>query len=139
MPLYVSVDEPDNARMARRQSRALVLLAHGSPAPAWRQPLIDIAAAARAMTDDSVVLAWLAHAEPDLATCVTHLVAAGATRIEVTPLFFASGGHVTRDVPAIIATLSQRFKDVSITVGPAIGERPAVKLAIARSAVTPTD
>ena len=61
-------------------SDAFVLLAHGSRDPAWVAPFDRIAARVREARPDAgdVALAYLEHAQPDLAGAVDGVVARGA-------------------------------------------------------------
>lgn len=83
---------------------ALVLVDHGSRAPAANAVVECVAEAVRAAGGWEVVLA--AHmevAEPSLAAAVRAAIAAGARSVTVVPYFLAPGRHASKDVPRIVA------------------------------------
>jgi sirohydrochlorin cobaltochelatase len=114
-------------------SHALVLLAHGSRDPAWVAPFERIAARVRETGTDAgeVALAYLEHARPDLAEAVDAVVARGARRVRVVPLFLGVGGHVRKDVPALVESARARHPGIEIAVTASLGESDAVLDAMA--------
>ena len=114
------------------------MLAHGARDPEWARPIEAMAARLRTLLPDTQVeLAFLELMSPDIETAVTSLVARGARRLRVVPVFLAQGGHVKRDLPAKVDALRARLRaahaDLSIELEPAIGEQGEVIDAIARS------
>ena len=119
-------------------SDAIVLLAHGARDPEWARPIEAMTARLRNLLPGSQVeLAFLELMSPDLETAVTTLVARGARRVRVVPVFLAQGGHVKRELPAKLDALRAKLRslhpDLSIELEPAIGEQGEVIDAIARS------
>lgn len=113
-----------------------LLFAHGARDPAWARPFEAIAARMQAATPDQPLrLAYLELMLPDLPTAATALVEAGCRRITVVPLFLGAGGHVQRDLPALLTAVRQRHADIRITATPAIGEVPEIVQAIADTAL----
>ena len=103
--------------------RGIVLLAHGSRDPLWRQPIERVAAHMR--EHDAQVLvacAYLELTEPDLATATAQLLERGADSIRVVPMFLGVGQHVRDDLPRLIARVKALHPDVELTLQPAIGE-----------------
>ena len=80
-------------------------------------------------------LAFLELMAPDIDSAVELLVAEGARRLRVVPVFLGQAGHVNRDLPARIDALREKLAatrdDVLIELDPAIGEQPEVIEAIA--------
>ena len=72
---------------------------------------------------------------PSLGDAVERLVAAGATRVDVVPLFLGTGGHLRQDLPPLVDALRGAHPAVAIRLHAAIGEHPAVVEAMARAAV----
>ena len=72
---------------------------------------------------------------PTLAVAAADLVRAGATRIDVVPLFLGTGGHLRRDLPPLVAALGAAHPGVDIRLHAAIGEHAAVIEAMAAAAV----
>ncbi len=117
-------------------NRAIVLFAHGARDPRWAEPFEAVAERVRAAAPDSlVVLAYLELMAPDLAQGVAGVVEAGATRVDVVPLFLGTGGHLRQDLPRLVESLRSTHPAVAIRVHAAIGEHAAVVEAMARAAV----
>jgi sirohydrochlorin cobaltochelatase len=111
---------------------AIVLFAHGSRDPGWAAPFERLAARVRAARPDArVAVAYLEVTPPALPDAVGALVAAGAREIDVVPVFLAPGGHVRRDLPAMVAALHARHPGARFRVLPTIGEADAIADAIA--------
>ncbi|QDL37584.1 sirohydrochlorin chelatase [Rhodoferax sediminis] len=103
--------------------RGIVLLAHGSRDPLWRQPIERVAAHMR--EHDAQVLvacAYLELTEPDLAAATAQLLERGAGSIRVVPMFLGIGQHVRDDLPRLVAELKVRYPQIRLTLQPAIGE-----------------
>lgn len=110
----------------------LILFGHGARDPRWREPFDRLAAMLTAQLPDTPVrLAFLELMAPDLAGAVAELAAHGATRLQVIPVFFGQGGHLRRDLPALIAATRDDFPEVAIDCADAVGEDEAVLAAIA--------
>lgn len=116
--------------------QALVLFAHGARDPEWAGPIRRVRAAIQAQRPETwVELAFLEFMAPTLDDCVAGLAAEGIERIVVLPMFIAQGGHLKRDVPALIARLQERFPDLTMELAPAVGETAAVVEAMAAAAL----
>ena len=117
-------------------TQAIVLFAHGARDPRWAEPFEAVAARVRAAAPGCpVVLAFLELMTPSLGAAVERLAAAGATRVDVVPLFLGSGGHLRHDLPPIVDALRGAHPALAIRLHAAIGEHPAVVEAMARAAV----
>jgi sirohydrochlorin cobaltochelatase len=111
---------------------AIVLFAHGSRDPDWAAPFERLASRVRAARPDArVAVAYLEITPPTLPDAVGALAAAGAREIDVVPVFLAPGGHVRRDLPAMVAALRARHPGARFRVLPTIGEADAIADAIA--------
>ncbi|MEY4977172.1 MAG: Sirohydrochlorin ferrochelatase [Pseudomonadota bacterium] len=114
---------------------AVVLFAHGSRDPLWRGP---IDAVARQMQGQQpglkVCCAFLELTEPDLPQAVTQLVAQGAQRIRIVPMFLGVGRHAREDLPPLVEQLRAQFPEVALTLAPAVGEHPLVLAVLAEVA-----
>ncbi|MEO7152599.1 MAG: CbiX/SirB N-terminal domain-containing protein [Burkholderiaceae bacterium] len=122
--------------MSAHARRGLLLFAHGARDPRWAMPFRDVAAriGARAPTV-AVELAFLEFMAPDLLDAGRRLADTGCSRVDVVPLFLGSGGHVRKDLPALMQTLAGERPDVAWTMRPAIGEVDAVIEAMALAAL----
>lgn len=113
---------------------AVVLVAHGSPDPDWRRPLVAVADGLRASLQRSstapppVVLAYLGFLEPSIDDAIAELYAAGHRHILVLAAFLSPGGkHIKRDVPDALAALRTRYPDLTVELRPgSLGAEPEV-------------
>jgi sirohydrochlorin cobaltochelatase len=112
--------------------RGLILFAHGARDPRWAEPLHRLRErVAHKMPGTPVSVAFLAIMEPDLPTAAAALVDAGCTGISVVPVFLGEGGHVRRDVAALVSALAERYPTVDIRCAAAVGEAESVLDALA--------
>ncbi len=117
-------------------STAILLFAHGARDPEWARPLEKLATAVRALRPQVTVQpCFLEFMSPDLATAIDSAVAAGALRIEVVPVFLAAGGHVKRDLPAMLDAARARHPGVTIVLSGVLGEAESVIAAMAAHVV----
>lgn len=118
-------------------SRALVLFAHGARAPGWAAPFERLRELAAARLPDSVVsLAFLELMTPALPDEVAALAARGITDITIVPVFLGQGGHLQRDLPALVERLRTAHPRLSIKVAGPVGEDAGVLAAIANYCVS---
>lgn len=115
---------------------ALVLFAHGARDPEWANPLNRVRAAILDQEPQRrVELAFLEFMSPNLVEAVEALVRDGCDDIVVVPMFLAQGGHVKRDVPAMIATLERTHPALRLRLATPVGEADAVIRAMAAYAL----
>lgn len=113
-------------------NRSIILFAHGARDPDWARPFERLRAILAARTPEvPVSLAYLEFMQPDLAGAVAAQVAAGATLVDVVPVFMAQGAHLKRDLPILVSGLGERFPQVAFRLQPPVGEAQAVLDAIA--------
>lgn len=104
-------------------TQALVLFAHGSRDPRWRQTFERLQAQLMdQLPHHKLLLAYMEMAEPTLDHVVRAAQADGITAFVVLPMFMASGGHLAHDVPNQIEALRQ--DGIAIRMLPPIGEHP---------------
>ncbi|KJK22711.1 cobalamin biosynthesis protein CbiX [Burkholderiaceae bacterium 16] len=112
--------------------QALVLFGHGARDARWREPFDRLhAKLAAALPDSAVRLAFLELMTPSLPDTLAELAAAGVANINVVPVFFGQGGHLRRDLPALLDDCRQRHPGVTIRCATAVGEDESVLDAIA--------
>jgi sirohydrochlorin cobaltochelatase len=113
--------------------RGLILFAHGARDPRWAEPLERLRdRVVDAAPDTPVDLAFLEIMEPDLPTAAARLIATGCTGITIAPVFLGQGGHVRRDLAALVATLAERNPGIDVRCAEAAGEDDSVLDALAR-------
>jgi len=116
--------------------RGLLLFAHGARDPRWALPFEDVAQRIRQCAPDvPVELCYLEFMQPGLVEGGRRLAVAGCDRVDVVPLFLGAGGHVRKDLPALLAELSTAHAGVRWQLRPAIGEVDSVIEAMARAAL----
>lgn len=115
---------------------ALILFAHGARDPEWANPMRRVQAVVRQrMTDVPVELAFLEFMAPTLPDCAAGLIAQGADKIVVMPMFIARGGHLKKETPEMIEALRAQYPQVEFSLGNAIGEHELVVQAMATAAL----
>lgn len=118
----------------------ILLLAHGSRDPKWREPFAAIEHITRNAAQGPVVVCFLESMQPDFITGVRALAAQPIDVIRVVPVFLAAGAHLREDLPKLVSEAKREFPELSFDVLPAIGETPEIQHSIARYAtgVMPT-
>lgn len=120
--------------------RALVLFAHGARSNAWAAPFERLRDLTQARVPDCAVsLAFLELMEPRLPQHVAALAGAGVLDVTVVPVFLGQGGHLLRDLPALVEGLCAAHPGLSIKVAGAVGEDPHVIAAMADYCVSALD
>ncbi len=115
---------------------ALILFAHGARDPEWANPMRRVQTAIRQrVAGIPVELAFLEFMSPDLPACVAELVAAGAGKVVILPMFIARGGHLKKEVPEMLTVLRSTYPHVEFLLGGAIGEHDIVIEAMAAAAL----
>ena len=112
----------------------VILFAHGARDARWAEPFEAVAARlAGHCPQQHVRLAYLELMRPDLATAAQQLADAGCRRVTVVPMFLGAGGHVQRDLPALLAQLHEAHPAVRFEAAAALGEMPSMPDAMART------
>ncbi|HEU4622865.1 MAG TPA: CbiX/SirB N-terminal domain-containing protein [Burkholderiaceae bacterium] len=112
---------------------AMIVFAHGARDPRWAEPFERITARISAQRPQSQVrLAFLELMQPSLPDAVQDLAAQGCTRVVIVPAFLGQGGHVRRDLPALVEALSHQHPHIRFDLATAVGESDEVINAIAR-------
>ncbi|MES2772052.1 MAG: CbiX/SirB N-terminal domain-containing protein [Pseudomonadota bacterium] len=123
------------------KAEALNLFAHGARDPDWAKPLEQVQTVVNGLLKQAqsapvVRLAFLELMTPSLAECVAELLALGVTHAVVVPMFIAQGGHLKRDLPALLHALQQTHPQLKLRLAPAVGESEQVILAMAHTAIS---
>ena len=120
--------------------RGVLLFAHGARDPRWSEPFEEVARRVREHGPALVVqLAFLEFMTPSLREAGETLVGAGCTRIDIVPLFLGAGGHVRKDLPALLGELSASHPSIRWQLQRAIGEVESVIDAMAHAALQLSD
>jgi sirohydrochlorin cobaltochelatase len=112
----------------------IVLFGHGARDPRWAEPFVRLAAKLQAVHGAAgpVSLAFLELMEPDLVSAVASQVDQGCSAVTVVPVFFGQGGHVRRDLPAVLEVCRAAHPGVDIRCSTAVGEDDSVLDAVAQ-------
>ncbi|QAZ41142.1 cobalamin biosynthesis protein CbiX [Methylibium sp. Pch-M] len=117
------------------QQHGILLFAHGARDPLWARPFEAVARRLQDRAPDTpVVLAYLEFMSPDLRSAAHALAAQGCTAVSVLPLFLGAGGHVRKDLPALLDGVRGELPTVRWELAPAIGEIDSVVAAMADAA-----
>lgn len=101
----------------------LILYAHGSEDPRWRQPFERLTAdLQQQIGSDEIRLAYMEFAPPTLADVAAEAVRDGARKLSVLPLFMAAGAHLAHDLPEQVAAVRAQFGELEVNVLPPVGE-----------------
>ena len=118
----------------------LILLAHGSRDPQWRQPIEAVLQSVRQSSPSLLCCcAYLESCAPDLLEAAQELVAAGVTRLTVMPLFLGTGKHAREDIPRQVQALRERHPALQVVLEPSAGENPRVTALLAEVALASTE
>jgi len=103
----------------------LIVIAHGSPKEAWRDSVEGLVRSLQEETgEDRVCLAYLEHGPPALDETLSEVIAAGATKVRILPLFLAGDGHVASDIRPLVDKARSRYGQVDLELLPAVGQHP---------------
>ena len=116
----------------------IVLFAHGSRDPLWRLPIEAVATQIGIRAPDALVrCAYLEICTPSLQEAATDLIASGAIRLRVFPLFLGVGKHAREDLPLLIEEIRAAHPGVPIDLLPAAGEHDQMTMLMADIALAP--
>lgn len=125
LPLWAQIllDGGSEQVSNRTTQTALVLLAHGSRDPRWREPFERLYLQVR-RDSDSIKLAYMEFICPTLMDIAEECVREGRKHLRVLPLFMAAGAHLATDIPNIVQEIHERHPELSLEVLAPIGENP---------------
>lgn len=105
----------------------IILLAHGSRDPQWCLPIEAVASQIRQRQPAAQVrCAYLELCTPTLADAAIDLIAGGARRLRVFPLFLGVGRHAREDLPVLVENIRAAHPGVEVELLPTAGEHPAL-------------
>lgn len=106
----------------------LLIIAHGSPAKQWNQPVINLENNVKQLLEEKQIagfneirVALMEFTEPSVATVVKQMENKGITKIYALPLFIAPSGHSIYDIPTILGLyynkkMGDALKEEGITI-----------------------
>ena len=115
---------------------AIVLFAHGSRDPLWHKPIEAVAQAIALQAPGTPVrCAYLELSTPSLDEAAAQLLAQGATRLRVFPMFLGMGKHAREDLPLLMDALRAAHPGVAFELLPTAGESPRLTALLAELAL----
>jgi sirohydrochlorin cobaltochelatase len=101
----------------------LILVAHGSRDPLWRDSLETLAELVSIrMPSEEVRVAFMQFAGPTLPDIVGEAARSGQTLLRLLPLFMASAGHVDKDIRPMVDELVRAHPEVKLELMTPVGE-----------------
>lgn len=117
---------------------AVLLFAHGSRDPVWRQPMEAVARQIAASAPDiAVCCAYLELCAPTLPDAVEALVGNGVVEISIVPMFLGVGKHAREDLPLLVEQLRLQYPTVCFILQRPVGEDSRLLATLASIALTP--
>jgi sirohydrochlorin cobaltochelatase len=119
--------------MTATPRRGIILLAHGSSEPGWRDPVEGVAVRLRSLDPASDVRCAYLGGGPELGAVVAESIREGVTEVTVVAAFLSAGGrHLRDDVPRTVAEVAARHPFCRVRLAPgALGAEPEVQAALA--------
>lgn len=112
--------------------KALILFAHGARDTQWLLPLERIRSCVEEANPQArVCLAFLSFQQPVLGECIARLAADGYDEIIIMPLLVSRGGHVSRDLPALLDEARISYPNIRFELAQALGEVDEIVAAMA--------
>ena len=108
-------------------SMGIIVFAHGSRVEPANEAVRSVAAQfACAGGYENVTAAFLELGTPSLEEAAAQMAARGLCHIIVIPYFLTLGLHLERDLPRLIADISNKYNGIQITVTPPLDGHPAL-------------
>jgi len=119
----------------KTNATAVVLFAHGARDPAWARPLEVLQQQVmRRAPGVEVRIAFLELLQPALPLVLDEL-AASHRQVDLLPVFWAATGHVSRELPLLLATARQQHPTLAVRVLPPLSELPGLLESVADTVV----
>ena len=104
-----------------------IVFAHGSRVESANEAVRIVARdLAGALAPHPVLAAFLELGQPSLEAAAHELAATGAERIVVLPYFLTLGLHMERDLPPILAHISNAHNGLEVLAAPPLDGHPAL-------------
>ena len=92
-----------------QEKLGLMIIAHGSPAKQWNQPVLDLENQVKQLFDEKKItkfnevrVALMEFTEPSIASVIKDFEDKGITKVFALPVFIAPSGHSIYDIPTIL-------------------------------------
>jgi sirohydrochlorin ferrochelatase len=105
----------------------IIVFAHGSRVESANEAVRAVARElVCASSCERVVAAFLELGQPDLETAADRLVAEGVERLVIIPYFLTLGLHMERDLPPLVARITNKHHGLYVDVTPPMDGHPAL-------------
>ena len=103
----------------------LILIAHGSPRPAWRASVERLTETLQQdVGADRVRLAYMDCTPPTLMDVASEAIHGGCEELRVLPLFLTGEGHVDRHIRPLVDEVRTAFPSTLVDLLPPVGQHP---------------
>lgn len=112
-----------------KNSRALLLVAHGSRRTDSNDEIRELTARLREQASDrfaSITCGFLELASPSIPDGIQECIDRGAQEVIVLPYFLSAGRHVVADIPELVAVKQQQYPDLSIKISGYLGSAEGI-------------
>lgn len=126
--IYIPYETKGDAPEARLETRAAILVAHGSSDPEWRAPFSALLERLRAHSQTvDWELAFMESARPTALEAARELHARGHRRIRIVPAFVSAGAHMAVDLPRLAVEIERALEGMRVELRPPLGAHPWVQ------------
>jgi sirohydrochlorin cobaltochelatase len=113
--------------MSEAQKLGVILFAHGARDARWAETLAALAQRVQQRLPQALITtAFLEFQAPTLDEALADAAAAGCTRVDLLPVFWAAGGHIVDDLPPLLTRFRVGYPQVELRVQPVLSELPGM-------------
>ena len=113
---------------------SILLLAHGSKDPEWKQHFLMLKSEIKDMCDHSeVFLSFFELERPTLEQLIEQLIKKGKRKFFICPVLLANGFHLKKDLPDRIESIKKKYANLEIKCGTSLIEQPLIRKSIAET------
>jgi sirohydrochlorin ferrochelatase len=105
-------------------NKALIIVAHGSRKDASNKEVMTLGEKVEFLLGEHyayVMTAFLEFTSPSLEESIHSCIEKGANEIVILPYFLASGNHVSRDIPEVVAKIQASYPNTKMVLKEHIG------------------
>ena len=110
-------------------NKALIIVAHGSRKDASNKEVMALGDKVEFLLCEHyayVMTAFLEFTSPSLEESIYSCIEKGANEIVILPYFLASGNHVSRDIPEVVAKIQSSYPNTKMVLKEHIGSASGV-------------
>jgi len=110
-------------------NKALIIVAHGSRKDASNKEVMALGEKVESFLGEHyayVMTAFLEFTTPSLEESIHSCIEKDANEIIILPYFLASGNHVTRDIPEVVAKIKASYPNTKMVLKEHIGSASGI-------------